>query len=290
MMETVTLVQESSTPIPKAASDFQGMQVIIAKSKTGEESLPSQGCSTPFLKYTSTTQPMAAIQSPKTTIQEIRVVVDKLSTEKGQLQEELYYARSACAELHSQNQHLQKLLCEAQAALPPKEGPRHSHPTNQAFSSTTWVGGTWLSPSPQIPSLVPVQKAWLTGKTQQALALLTEIIVQKNIDPNDRIEAGLLFSTIMRSSGELARAVTHAEICLKIANEQQSHEMIGKAQFHLGLSYFYQDKYADARWCFVLASHTKGHHELIEINMQMVEERLLKLPSGHPGTKLGLKC
>lgn len=222
--------------------------------------------------------------SPQSMVQSLQTIVSNLIAERNQVQEELKYVRLACVELHSQNEQLQQLLCEAHDALPPTENPSH----DQNLTSSTWVGGTWLTPSIKIPALVPVQDAWLGGKTQQALALLTEILVQKDLAPYERIEAGLLLSAIMRSSGDLARALTHTEICLRIAEKYELPESVGKSQFHRGLCYFYQDRYADARWCFVLASHTKGHQDLIAINMQMVEEKMKSLPSGHPSAKLNL--
>ena len=226
----------------------------------------------------------ASVQICLWKIQDMSGIISTFMAERVQLQEELKYTRSACTELHSQNEYLQRLLREAQEALPPREGPNHF----QTSPGTTWVGGTWLSPSPSIPSLVPIQKAWLSGKTQSALALLTETIVLKDFVPNERIEAGLLLSTIMRSSGDLARALTHAEISLSIARKEELQDLEGKAQFHRGLCYFYQDRYADARWCFTLASHTRGHQDLVEINMRMAEEKIQQLPFGHPDTVLNI--
>lgn len=286
-------IQEPSTPIQTLAPTFREERVVIVNAMIENDPLLTQECSMPIQEPASAIQEISiqspewtvqemSIQEPESIIQEMQIIITNSTAEKDQLEEELHYARSVCAELHSLNEHLQKLLGEAQAALPPKKDLR-------PLPSTTWLGGTWLSPSPQIPALEPVLKAWLSGKTQYALALLTEISAQEDLPPNDRIEAGLLISTIMRSSGELTRAATYAEISLSIAQREQMHELKGKAQFHRGLSYFYLDRYADARWCFVLASHTRGHHEMIEINMQMAKAGLENLPPGHPGASLSLK-
>lgn len=94
----------------------------------------------------------------------------------------------------------------------------------------------------------------------------------------------------MRSNSQLLEALTHAEEALTMATKANLHGLVGKAQFHRGMCFLYQNCHANARWCFVLAGHTEGHSEIVEIHRHIAEENLEKLPVGHPGRDISLSC
>ena len=193
--------------------------------------------------------------------------------------------QSAILELETHNRELDILLSKTQAALRSAlqvRGP-------QIPLKTSWIGGTWLSCPTATPLLTPVESAWQQGQAQKALASLTQILHQQDVTHSQRINAELLFSAILRSSGDVRQALSHTETSLSLAKETQQYDLVGKAQFHRGLCYLYENRYADARWCFVLASHTPGHQELVAINLEMTEQRLLELPSDDPRRSLSLR-
>jgi tetratricopeptide (TPR) repeat protein len=207
--------------------------------------------------------------------QEIRTILARLASDRDQLQTALTYAHSTISELEAQNRELDLLLSKAQAHLQASPQGRSSKIPWQ----TSWICGTWLSSPKATPFLTPVESAWQHGQVQEALKLLSLILLQQDITNSQRVEAGLLFSAMMRSSGNAGQALVHAEKSLSIAKEAQLYDLVGKAQFHLGLCYFYEEKYADARWCFVRASHTPGHNEMVAVNREMAEQRMSELPS-----------
>lgn len=219
-----------------------------------------------------------AQMEPTNITQEIKTTLTNLIADREQLQTTLRYAQSTISELETQNRELERLLSNAQALLPSRKEVRgYKIPPN-----TSVIGGTWLSCHKVKSILTPVELAWQRGKPQQALVLLTLILKKQNITENQRADAELLFSVILRSASEWGQALIHAEICLSIAIKAQLYDLVCKAQFHRGLCYLYEDQYANAHWCFVLASHTPGYEGLAEINKLMAEQKLLELPSDDP--------
>lgn len=206
--------------------------------------------------------------------QEFHATFAHLITDREQLRIALTYAESAISELETQNRELDVLLSKTQAALTIAS----ELPGSKIASQTSWIGGTWLSCPTATPFLTPVESAWQQGQAQKALASLTLILSQQDITHSQRIDAELLFSAILRSSGDIRQALVHAEKSLSLAEKTQRYDLVGKAQFHRGLCHLYDNRYANARWCFVLASHTPGHEELVAINLKMTEQRLLELP------------
>lgn len=65
--------------------------------------------------------------------------------------------------------------------------------------------------------------------------------------------------------------------------------LASKAEFHRGLSYLKQNRFAQAQWCLVLASHLEGHQDQIEANRVFAEERCRNSASKDPGRKLDLQ-
>ncbi len=56
-----------------------------------------------------------------------------------------------------------------------------------------------------------------------------------------------------------------------MAGERGWYTLVGKAQFFRGLCALDERRWTDARWCFALASHTKGYGELVGSYVEVVE-------------------
>ncbi len=215
----------------------------------------------------------------------------RIISDRDRLQTELYYAESTILELDAQNRELHRLLRSVQDALRSSDdkAPTQIHPRNLDLSlKANWIGGTWLSCAKTTPLLTGAEAAWQGGKSQEALALLIPMLNEEGLKSSHRINAGLLYSAILRANGDLEGALHHADECLSIAKETEQRQLTGKAQFHKGLCYVYLDRFADARWCFVLASHTEGHTRIIEEYLVMTQQKLTKLEVDDPRAKLFL--
>lgn len=226
----------------------------------------------------------------------LRDSITALAADRNYLQEKLKYTISTIAQLEAQNQELSRLLAETQAKvnsiieLVPTtnlELIASLPPIPNLVPGTSWIRGTWLSSPPNESFLIPIESAWQEGHSQHALNLLSLAVKSKDITSSQWVEATLIFSAIIRSAGDPRRALPYVEAGLSVATLAQLHDLVGKAHFHQGLCYLHLERYADARWCFVLAAHTAGHEELIDINTRIAEQKISELPPHHAGRKLG---
>ena len=211
---------------------------------------------------------------------EINARLTRIIDERDSLSIEIKYAESTIRELHNQNRELHRLLSCAQDAVRSSDvrKPTQIHPRNLDLSETpVWIGGTWLSIAKSMPLLTESEAAWGKGKPQQALVLLTPILNDEGLKPSLRINAGLLYCTILRSHGDLEGALRHAEECLSIAHEAEQASLAGKAEFHKGLCCLHLDRFFDARWCFILASHTEAHADVIQEYLTITQQKLEEL-------------
>lgn len=151
---------------------------------------------------------------------------------------------------------------------------------------STWIGGSWLAPSADI--LVPAETLWQNGNAEGALALVESVLERHDLTVQDDVHANLLVSAIKRVLGDLGQASKCAEDALVIAREADDYMLASKAQFHRGLCFFNQHQYAQAHFCFALASHLDGYQEQIEVNSLLVEDICRQLPLDHPGRRLDL--
>ena len=215
--------------------------------------------------------------------------VAQLIKERDRLLNSLAYATSTIQTLSSQNKELVRLLTSAQTVLLAQQRKASSSTTPnkekpaRASSKTTWISGTYISHPEDAALLEPIEKAWANGKAQDALVLLTERLSSKSLPDIDAIKLEVLFSSVLRSSGQVEEALRHADMALQKARQAQSHELSGRAQFHRGLCCFYLDRYADAAWCFALASSTEDYAEIVEVHRDMAEKKRAALPEGHEG-------
>lgn len=211
--------------------------------------------------------------------------VKLLILERDDLLEERKYAQSTILELEAQTIRSDRLLSQALAAL---ETTIETVPAFKSPPKARWIRSIWLSSTANPTLLKPVETAWQRGDTQQALILLKLILKRENLTNGQRVEAILLQATIMTCSEQSNEALLLIEDALKIATAKQLDDLVGKAQFIRGRCYVDLKRYADAKWCFVLASHTKGYEALIETNMHFAKELIGELPAGDVGRKLTL--
>ncbi|KAA6409509.1 MAG: hypothetical protein FRX48_07063 [Lasallia pustulata] len=228
---------------------------------------------------------MADIPAAETLYKE----VTELIKERDKLLNSLAYAASTIQTLSSQNKELVRLLTSAQTALLAQQRkassstmPNKKKPA-RASSKIAWISGNYVSHPEDAALLEPIEKAWANGKAQDALVVLAERFSSKSLPDIDAAKLELLFSSVLRSSGQVVEALRHADMALQNARRAQSHELSGRAQFHRGLCCFYLDRYADAAWCFALASSTEDYAEIIEVHRDMAEKKRAALPEGHEG-------
>lgn len=229
---------------------------------------------------------MAALNSSKKINEDIRKAVEALVTERDNLREQAKYAQSTILQLEAQNLRLDHLLTQAQACL---QTPIETVPAAKPSPNTTWIRGIWLSSTANSTLLAPVETAWQKGDSQQALVQLHLILNRgENLTTSQRVETKLLHAAIMCYSGRSYQALDEVEEVLKRAEEKQLSDLVGKAQFVRGRCCLDLERYADARWCFALAAHTRGYERVVESNLLFAERKINALPTGHVGTRLGL--
>lgn len=221
------------------------------------------------------------------TLQEINTTLTHLIADREQLQVKLGYAISTISELKTQNEQLELLLSNAQFHLKTllhSDQQARKKTRSKTRSKTSCMQGTWIS-DPATTFLAPAELAWDKGETQNALILLTQILNEQGITARKRANAELLYSVILRTSGQVQRAHTHALNSISIAEKAQLYDLRCKAQFHRGLCFMHELRYDQAVWCFVRAFYTPGYEELVKTNMESAVQTLLKLPSDDPKRK-----
>ncbi|KAI9723970.1 MAG: hypothetical protein M1812_000688 [Candelaria pacifica] len=249
------------------------------------ESSPRRGCITAIFKpldnHITTTMLDASLAD------EIHWRMLALKEERDNLRIELKYARETIKELTSQNSEYLGLLVktEAQAAAitkvtQPKQNDRLTH--EKDIRGTDWIMGTWLSSAEDRALLGHVEIDWTKGDYQRALASLDKILIEDKMTHKTRVNAKLLKSTILRTCEQSEKALAQTEEALGICDRWPMYDLAGKAQFHRGLCYFQMELFAEASWCFSLATHTDGHIEEVAIHKKDAEEKRTRLSKGDP--------
>lgn len=210
-----------------------------------------------------------ATASPKA---EMNASLLQIINERNQLREELMHAKSAIVELENQNLEYHHLLSNALSELQACK----RKPTATVTTKTSWIG-TWQCSS-DYPQLAPIEKDWANGWLQKALAQMPAMLEQ-DLGPHHAINSRLLNSALLQSTGtNLRQALANAEEAVTIAVDLGLQELAAKGQFHRALCYHYLGEFANARWCFVLASSVD---ESTKDFRQKAEENLRELPKGH---------
>ena len=113
------------------------------------------------------------------------------------------------------------------------------------------------------------------------MAFLSLKIKTGNLTDAQRVNAKLLETAIMRSSGTnrgadqlMEKALVTADEALQIAEKMEDHSWVCKAHFHRGLCYLHLRKHADAQWSFILASGAEGYSESAELQRKHVQNIL----------------
>ena len=197
------------------------------------------------------------------------------------LQTRLTYAISAFKEQEKIFTEFDEIAASSQAMLfqGMEEAMMHCKPTSRKVKNI-WIGGTWLAGTSK--ALQAAEKSWESGRSQEALSKVSQAIVTKDISIENILNAQLLRAAILRSSGQGEKALQSVEEVIQTAHNHSFVELTGKAQFHRGLSLLYLNRFAEASWVFLLASHTRDHGAQIEVNRQIAEAKRLHLPAGDP--------
>lgn len=194
-----------------------------------------------------------------------------LIDERDRLQSELAYYKSAVDVLQLQNKWYAERLKTDNFSLDdrlPSEKTPDVH----------WVAGNFLYQPSIDHYLKDSVDAYQDNSAQRAMALLSLKINTGNLMDAQRVNAQLLLTAILRASGTtrdseelMQRALALADDALLIAEEMEDCTWVCKAHFHRGLCYLHLNRWADARWSFVLASGADGYSELAELQREHVD-------------------
>ena len=193
--------------------------------------------------------------------------------ERQQLREQLELANVAICELENQNILLDRLLTKACTI----ERIKRTKPTTKSLLKT--YIGPWECSSSEYPALLAVENLFRNGKRQKALNSMPRLLARKDLDDRTRVNAKLLYAALIQSTGRnIRQALMLAEGALASASELQIHDLAGKANYWRGLCHLCLEEWANAKWCFILASNLHGHTEQVEAGRTTVERELLHLP------------
>ena len=196
--------------------------------------------------------------------------------ERNKLREEMKLAKLAIYQLESQNIQLDQLITDLRSLPPLRDlGRPIIKPPLKSFI------GPWECSPEEYPVLLPVEQLFRNGQRQQALNSLSSLLVCKDLDDRTYINAKLLCAALLQSTGlgsVIKRALAYAEEALSMCHEVRLHELAGKANYWRGLCYLCLEQWANARWCFILASNLPGHNDLIRDGRKIVEKELALLP------------
>ncbi|KAI9731390.1 MAG: hypothetical protein M1834_005296 [Cirrosporium novae-zelandiae] len=265
---------------------------------------------------------MSEAATPPTTNTTLTEGITSLIHERNTLRSELALTKSAIQELLSQLNHLHLLLDQSRAELDslastyqpsastnPPHTPRPASPDNAFHSALNfaethkmrssvrilpdsyWLHGDWLSTPLTREMLGNAEAAYKEGKPQAALNALDALKKVQRLPHPMRIESLLLASTIFRTASDsenLQRALDLAQQALKLATRYNLFELIGKAQFQRGLCFMQQQRYADARWSFSLASWTAGYEGVVWEWGMKAEDKMFEVRTTGEGGEKGM--
>lgn len=130
---------------------------------------------------------------------------------------------------------------------------------------------SYVPPHPPIPALAHPESLWRAGQPQHALNALHAILAPQLAHTSTpapsqlvRAHALLLRAAILFAWEQASPALRDADEALAIARTRGWFEVMGKAQFYLGLGAVGEGRWEDARWCFGLAVGVRGFEGLVE--------------------------
>lgn len=219
---------------------------------------------------------------------EFAIATQQLLEERERLENELAYYKSAFDALRSQNERYCAMLRSNMSTLDEVSDPSKS-------SDTQWVAGNFLYQPSIDQYLKDSIDVYQHNSAQRAMALLSLKISTGNLTDAQRVNALLLLTAIMRSSGTnrdadqlMEKALMIADDALQIAGKMEDHSWVSKVHFHRGHCYLHLRKYADAQWSFILASGAEGYSELAELQRKHVQNILDGL-AAQDSTRMHLK-
>ena len=205
---------------------------------------------------------------------EMRTILLQIINERDQLKVELKHAKSAIIELENQNMEYDRLLSIALSQLQTCKSTR----AESISPCTSWLGN-WQCSS-DYPELAPIENAWAKGSIQTALSQMPAILAREDLGPHYHVNSRLLFSALLQSTdANLQQALAKAEEAVTMAVDLGLQELAAKGQFHRALCYHFLGDFAEARWCFILASST---NECAKEYCEKAEKNLRDLPKNHP--------
>ncbi|KAL8921213.1 MAG: hypothetical protein Q9208_005824 [Pyrenodesmia sp. 3 TL-2023] len=236
----------------------------------------------------------APSSAPNPSYDDLVGTVQYLLQERKRLEQRLIFAERTVQELSQQAQYANILARHAQqsaataTATPSRDKEKRRERAMATGRPSTWIGGSWLAPSEAI--LGPAEKIWQGGDAQGALVATSALLRHHSLTVSEDVHIHLFMSAILRAAGDAAQASKYAEDGLVIAKEADSYMLASKCEFHRGLCFIQQKRYAQAQWCLVLASHLEGHQDLLEANRVVAEEMCLHISEEkHPGRRLDLR-
>ena len=210
---------------------------------------------------------------------QIKELVADRDRRENELSTELRYAQSANQELASQNDELCKRLSLALSlikSLLPNQDLTGEDSLLQEVAGTN-------CPSSKEPLLQVVDEHLKNGSAQQALIALKPIRANfAQYTTPQRIEAELLQCGILRHAKQLVEARSCAENALRMAQDHGLRDLAGKAQYYRGLCFKDNFQFANAKWCYVLASHQDEVSDVVNVDMQLLDWALKSEPASSP--------
>ncbi|KAL8949959.1 MAG: hypothetical protein Q9222_003970 [Ikaeria aurantiellina] len=250
-------------------------------------------------QFSANTQP-SIINDQYPTTEDLLRTIHCLMKERSKLSQQLTLANRTIEELMQQRRHATTLALAARTTVNDIGASKtqmigHKQDAFKLLTSGSlrvsgagqWIGGSWLEPS--VDALAPAAKAWSEGSAQTALILVGQVSQRQDLSVSEEVHAHLLMSAILRASGDIAKASEHAEHGLVTARNTGSHYILtSKAEFYRGLCWLSQNRFAQARWCFALASHLPGYEDQVEVNLADASERCRMSDLTSEGQKLEL--
>ena len=200
---------------------------------------------------------------------DLATIAKELLDERDRLKNQLAYYKSAVDALTLQNERYAAMLRTGVATLD------NQCPASKS-SDVHWVAGNFLyRPSVDHYLKDSIDAYQKENSAQRAIAFLTLKINTTLLTDAQRVNAQLLLTAIMRASATnrdseqtVERALVIADDALAIAEKMNEHEWVCKAHFHRGLCYLHLNRFADAKWSFVLASGAAEYAELAALQCE----------------------
>ncbi|MCJ1395874.1 hypothetical protein MMC18_008760 [Xylographa bjoerkii] len=205
--------------------------------------------------------------------------VKQLVAERDTLRAKLKVANSVIEEEQRIINHQESLLGDAHSRLSQllfRANPEAAAPQppsrDTSPSKWDWINVTWLSVPANKALLGNTEEAYRRGARQEALNSISTLLARKDLQPVERVNAKLLLSEILRSSGNLTASLYQTDQALEIARGLNDYRLGSIVQFYRGLCFLYLNRYTDASWSFIYASYTEDYKEQVDLHWNIAEK------------------